>query len=424
MRFQRTVAFLFCFLFIGAVFAVPAQAEVKIGETANTTWYTEVHAVGALQGLDQSNNASSPGDKLNNLDPTFHTAFANLDWRIELDDYAELYFDATQSSRVKADRWWGHEGYMKIKRFPEGYPLSVLNPMMNIVDIKVGAFDVNYGWYPQTSSINADVQRNPLIGNYVVRPLATEAGMEIMSKEGPVNWNLGFGQGNSTEDAREGKGFSYHGKVWGDITPGVELAASAYRLDSSLLEPGHGSGPGHLYVSERMGGRYASVFGGGGAPGNVLPGNGFDETAYQLDLRTNPMKNLSVNALYGMHMEDDANGDSTSLTSATTTEPEQDWIHYGATARYDLTKHAYLAGRYSKAELDKWEDFDGTTSSSSGNVTRIQAGVGMWIFDGFLGKLEYVKEEASDFNENAALGTDATLDPEFDGLIAEFSMTY
>ncbi|MFB6345875.1 MAG: hypothetical protein ABEK50_08910, partial [bacterium] len=267
MDTKKVLSTLLGLLFIFTLSA-PAQAVVKIGETDGVKWYTEVHAVGGLQVLDQSNRNGS----ISQLDPTFHTAFANMDWRIELQDYAELYFDVTQASRVHADKWWGHEGYMTIKRFPSEYPTAVLNPIMETVDIKIGAFDVAYGWYPETSSINADVQRNPLVGNHIVRPLATEAGMEVISKEGPVNWNLGFGQGDSTENASEGKGFSYHGKIWGNVATGVELAGSFYTLDSSELTPSFGSGPGHLYVSERMGGRYCCVFGGGGAPGNVLPG--------------------------------------------------------------------------------------------------------------------------------------------------------
>ncbi|MFB6345876.1 MAG: hypothetical protein ABEK50_08915, partial [bacterium] len=138
----------------------------------------------------------------------------------------------------------------------------------------------------------------------------------------------------------------------------------------------------------------------------------------QIDLRTTPLEGLSVNALYGVHTEDDADGAASSATA------EQDWNHYGLTVTQDLSKHVYLAGRYSAAEVDKWEPMSGGASMNSGTVDRIQLGGGVQIFDGFLGKLEYVQEEATNFTQDAALGVDVTKAPKFSGLIAEFSMTY
>lgn len=421
--FRRRGLRLVVIMAVALVFAsgTAVQAEMQIGESVvqgeTLTLYTEIRTIGTLQALDQSNSTNTLPDRSAGI----ATAFGDLAWRLDVSDYAELYFDVTIASRVREDRVWGHEGYMTFKRLPAYSPLAVLNPVMEHMDLKVGHFDLAYGWYPETSSINAETQKNPLVGNYVVRPLATEPGLEIISENRIVNWIAGAGIGTSTGDYHEDRGWSYHARLWRDVAPGVELAGSFYRVDHSGHPLRFGGGPGHLFSTERLGGRYGGVFGDGNAPGNVLPGNGVDVTAYQLDLRTNPTESLQLDALYGTVEDADVNSDSAPIAGVPADAAEE-WDYYGLTVKQSLTENVYGAARYSVAELQVDESF--ATPGTSGEVTRVQVGLGVWATRHILLKLEYVDEQAEDFTTDSALDVDATIDPEFDGAVMEVNMTF
>lgn len=427
---KRYVSFLVIAVFMLA-FAYPASAEIKIGEYEDVALFTEIHTVGTAQALDQSNNSGS----LTDPEAGIQTAYGNVDWSIRRDDIWEMYFDVTMASRVKNDRWWGHEGWIKLDKLPESSPLAGLNGILNKVDVKAGHYEVDFGQARERRSINANVQNNPLVGNPVVAPNATEPGLEVRSDaEEPFGWLIGTGIGDSTENWNQDRDWRINARVWGNVMPNLKVSGSYYDLDQSdCCTPSHGSGPGHLFTTERIGGRYGGVLGGGDAPGNVMPSFGFDESAWVLDATWNPTPKTEVFVQYGNIEEDDANGDTGTAPSASEQNPKEEWDYYSAEAQHFVSDGIYVSGRYSVAEADKLAgDFTSTTGgvpdetvSSNGEVERIQIGGGAYLTKRVLLKLEYVDQEVTNFNNNtSAMAANTAQDPEFDGVISEVSVTF
>jgi predicted porin len=264
-------------------------------------------------------------------------------------------------------------------------------------------------------SNNADVQRNPLIGNFALDPNQTEVGGEIRTK--PFQYGgalVGLASGTTTENFVEGRRFGYHGKVW--ITPvkAVRASGSYYRVDHSNSAPKAAGGPAtNMFNGNRSGDRYGGVFGGAGAaPGGVLIGANKDVTAWEGDL-TFDLNKARLFVDYGSVEDADLNG---SLAGT----PKESWNYYGAEGVYNFTDKFYGAARYSAATADEINGI-----SADGTVSRIQVGGGYWLNKYLLAKLEYVNEKFSDFGGTTIINNvQANRDPEFSGVLMEVSFSF
>lgn len=391
---------------------MPSQAEaILLTEVNGYELHMEVHTVGRLQAMDQSNvrlaprtgPAQDPGEL---SDAGLQHAIGNLGWRLFYEDYYEVFFDVTIASRVHADKLWGHQGYILLKRMPEDSLIPGANVLLDHVDIKAGQFVIDFGNEVHRRSLNADVQRNPLIGNAVVSPHATEAGIEIIHQnERGFGAMIGTGNGVATENFSEGARFSYRGKVWAELpTVPVELAASYYRAS-------HGGSVmrgANLFRTERLGGAYAGIWGDGGAPGQVTIGNGTDIEAVQFDIGWHPEGRLDLTGFFGYADDTNVGG-------------REEWFYYGVTGKVYLIEDAvYTAVRYSAADARKFAG----DSSNDGRIDRLQVGAGAWLFEGLLLKVEYVYQRARDFDHGTMSGVELARNPEFQGVIAEFSFSF
>ena len=396
-----------------SLIAPPTAEAILLTEMNGYELHMEVHTVGRLQALDHdADDKSAAGfDKEELSDAGLQHAIGNLGWRLFYEDYYEVFFDVTLASRVNADKVWGHQGYILLKQMPEDSLLPAANAILDHIDIKAGHFMVDFGNEIHRRSNNADVQRNPLIGNPVVSPHATEAGIEIIHQnERGFGAMVGTGSGVATENFSEGARFSYRGKVWADVPQiPVDVAASYYRANHGSGFQGFGGS--NLFRTERLGGAYAGVWDDGNAPGHVLIGDGADLEAWQLDAGWNPDDRFELVGHFGR--ADDKNvlgaGDS------------EAWLYYGATGKVYLMPDAvYAAARYSAADAQRFAG----DSSNDGRIDRFQIGGGAWVLDGLLLKLEYVYQTTSGFDHGTMSGVELSQDPEFQGLIAEFSFSF
>lgn len=375
----------------------------------------ELHTVGRMQALRQdasirqvdADGETTVRDARSKSSPAFQHAIGNIGWRFFYHDYLEVFFDATMASRVAADKWWGHQGYMLVRQLPEDSPVAGFNRVLRHIDVKAGQFVVDFGNERFRRSYNADVRHNPLVGNPIVSPHATEVGVEIVHQN-PRGFGVmaGFGSGVATENFDEDSRLSYRGKLWaGPSGPGgVEAALSLYHVQ-------HGSGiarGSNLFRTERLGGQYAGVWDDGNAPGQVMIGDGTNLTAWQLDSGWNPTERLAIRGYFGQASDDQG-------------QTDEAWNYYGATGQYFLLPDALsLACRYSAANARRFQG----SSANDGMLDRWQAGGGLHVMEGVLLKVEYVSQRSSGFREGSLAGVDLGERPKFSGMIAEVSFSF
>lgn len=383
---------------------------MEIGHYDDLSLYMGLHTVGRLQAIQQD-NVSVSGVRQGGLNPGFQDPFANLSFLATIPNKLDVYADLYIASRPHPNTMYAHEGYLLFKDIPAPFDNSGFENIFKYVNVKVGAFDIDFGDNNYTRSNNAFVSRNPLIGNPLVDPNVEEIGGEVYSIKGPVYWLFGAGGGTTTEHFDLGAGASAHAKIWGNPLPDLRTSASVYYADLS----GSGVATEHsdLYAAIRSGGEYSAVFGGGDSPGQITPLNGEKMLAVQGDATWThwPWEMYSnIGWTQDVDSNDPAAGD-----------PRESWAYGTIGPVYHFTPALYVAGRYSAAFADSVHGVD-----TSGWVDRIQLGGGYWLTENILTKIEYVYEQyhGFDLSDGVVSGVDAGKSPNFDGVVMEVSFSF
>lgn len=396
-----------------------AQAQLKITETENAKLFMTLNTVGTAQALDHENVFDIKGNPLPKLEPGFQNAFGDLGFiaRYGKNEEIEVVFDMYLSSRNHPSQTYGNEGYIIMRGVPENLQnLKFLTPILNKVDIKAGHMLVDFGDAAQHRSNNAIVQKNPLVGNFVIDPNIVSIGMQVSSKPGSrFGYLVGVSNGTTTEDWSVGRGFAYNGKLIFYPVKGLRTSASYIATEQSDNPTKSGGGSSmQMFSGNRSGERYAGVLGGGQAPGGVFPQAGEKFSATQFDVTFDNNSPIKLYGHYGIAQDKDINGSAPG-------NPEEKWNYYAADAVYNFTPALYGAVRYSSANTSKLGGAD-----SDGSVNRIQVGGGFWLTKNLLMKLEYVDQKYSGFSEGQIVnnGIQAWRDPEFSGFISEVSFSF
>ena len=210
------------------------EMRFQAGEVEGITLDIGLKTAGRVQYLSHDKAYQTPRPSIETPDPQpvelgdpewgFQTPWGSMDFLATFDDLLEVYWEFFISSRPHPDAMQGSQGYMLIHGLPGGQLQSVFD----VVDIKAGEFEVNFGDHIYRQSDNARVQRNPLIGNYVIAPRATETGLEVSTKNERLNGLLGVTSGTSSGDFEDGRGTGLHTKFWWTPEPGYP--AFAFRL--------------------------------------------------------------------------------------------------------------------------------------------------------------------------------------------------
>ncbi len=414
-KFTLTLA-----LIVSLALAGAATAQIKLTENETQKLYITVHTVGTAQTLNHKNVFNNSGAALPKIEPGFQTAFGDLGFigKFGKNEEIEVVFDMYLSSRNHPSQTYGNEGYMILRGVPENLEsLKFLEPILARIDLKAGHFLVDFGDNKEHRSNNAIVQKNPLVGNFVVDPNIVSIGMQVSSKPGArYGWLVGVNNGTTTEDWSVGRGFAANAKVFVNPVKPLRLSASYMTADQSDNPNKSGGGSQlQMFTGNRSGERYAGVLGGGQAPGNVFPQAGEKFSAAQLDFTfdetTFPVK---LYGHVGRTQDLDING---SLPGT----PEETWNYFAGDIVYKLTPALYAAARYSGATTEMLAG-----RSTDGKVDRIQVGGGFWLTRNMLMKLEYVTQKYSGFRQPDMVNNNiqAWRDPEFDGFIAEVSFAF
>ncbi len=397
--------------------------DVRIANTGDMDLFMGVDTVGRFQYLAQGHVADTVGSNSTlsgPLSPGFQTAYGNFSFLADFDRWLEVYFSVFIADSPHPDKLQGDEGYMLIRELPDSVGKTRLGEaLFDAVDIKAGQFELDFGDAHYRRSINAAVQRNPLIGNYVVDPRSTEIGVEVSGDEGrfPADWLIGVGSGGETGDFQKNHGLSLHGKVGGRPAEQLNVSSSIYWVDQSDSPI---SSRTNLFRANRSGGPYAGVLDNSAAPGEVFLTAGQNVLAAQFDAtwEGNPLEGY---AHIGWVQDSDTNGNAAET-------PKESWLYYAAEGTYHVTDRLYTAARYSGAAAQHLVSAASSSRdvNSDGFVHRIQVGGGYWLTKAMLLKAEYVYQLYTGFSSNGSQvsGVDVWNDPSFQGVITEASFAF
>lgn len=385
------------FLLTENTFAQSNAAKDEVGEL-------KVSGVTAavLQDLQQSNASGS----LPKLQWGIQNAAGNLWFDENIASGIHMHFGLYLSSTHHNGYVTPEDGYILISSLPEDVNVLDINEFLKYVHIKAGAFQLDYGNWHLERSDNADVQRNPLVGNYIIDPFNVEPGVEFRGHFGRILAVAGISTGVPSASFAAGRGTAFHGKIDVNFPDPVNVAFSYYGVNNAG-DPTHANGGSYssMFAGSRSGSRYAAVILGGADAGQILPAAGQRVGASEVDASYD-LYPVHIAGLYGYTKDSDING------SAPGTPPEN-WAYYGAEVKYNFNKVFYIAARYDAASTSM---FNG--HSSDGYVGRLQAGVGVWLTRSMLLKLGYVYQKYTKFNQVY------TGNPEFNGLVSEMSVAF
>jgi hypothetical protein len=338
-----------------------------------------------VQDLTHRNSARpniTNGVDANQLMPIglgFNNPTANLNLHAQLAPGIHVALTSYLSARHHNETWV-KDGYLQIDQSPiDWVPLKAL---MEIVTVRFGDFEINYGDAHFRRSDNGNALYNPFIGNYILDSFTTQIGGEVYLKTSGVIAMAAVtaGELRGTVTTPGQRGPSLIGKLGVDRQINkslrVRLTGSMYKSDKAMSDT--------LYSGDRAGSRYYFVLENTAATesaqkdsGLINPGFKNQITAHQV----NPFVKFRGLEVFGVIEQ--AKG------KATTEITERTWHQYAVDTVYRfLPDEKLFAGvRYNKAT--------GQMTGVVGDVgaNRWEFGGGWFITANVVAKAEYVNQK-------------------------------
>lgn len=331
-----------------------------------------------FQAIDHKTGSS---DTLIKLGDNFNLPTANLNIDVQLADGIRMNMVTYLSSRHHPESWV-KGGYIQIDNL-DFIKNDFLKKVMEMVTIKAGLDEINYGDAHFRRSDNARAIYNPFVGNYIMDAFVTEAFGELYFQKNGFLVMAGLSNGNLNQTvvkgAKEPKP-SIYGKAGYDKQVNEDFR---FRITGSVYNsPGYDNGQ-YLYSGDRTGARYYNVMQLYNAQDNFRSGRfspGFWMfTAFQV----NPFvkwKGLEFFGLYEL-----VNGDQSKTAKGGS------YTQMGAELIYRIGKREkfYVGGRYN---LVTGKDTSGAATKS---IDRLNAGGGWFLTNNIMVKAEYVSQSYS-----------------------------
>ncbi len=331
-------------------------------------------------------NAAAPNivngvdtNQLANIGFGFNNSTANLSLHTQLAPGIRVALTSYLSSRHHNETWV-KEGYIQIDQSPIDFvPLKAL---MEIVTVRVGHMEINYGDAHFRRSDNGNAVYNPFVGNYIMDAFTTEIGGEVYLKTSSViaMGAVTGGEIRGTVLTPGQRGPTYIGKVGIDRQVKKDLRArltgSMYKSDKSMSNT--------LYGGDRAGSRYYYALENTVATetaqkdsGLINPGFKNKVTAFQM----NPFVKFRGLELFGV--VERAEGKASAEVT------ERIWKQYAVDTVYRFMpdETLFVGARYNKAH----GDLPGISGDVGAN--RWQFGGGWFITPNVLAKAEYVNQK-------------------------------
>jgi hypothetical protein len=333
------------------------------------------HQTTALPNVVNGVNANQLAD----IGFGFNNSTANVNLHAQLAPGIRVQLTSYLSSRHHNETWV-KDGYIQIDQSPIDWAPAKL--LFEIVTLKVGHMEINYGDAHFRRSDNGNAIYNPFVGNYIMDAFTTEIGGEAYLKTGPVFAMAAImgGEIRGTVLTPGQRGPSYIGKAGFDRQMRddlrVRVSGSMYRTDKALsntLYGGDRAGSRYYWVMENTAATESAQF----TSGLINPGFRNKVTAMQL----NPFMKFRGAEVFGV-IERAKGKAATELT-------EREWKQYAVDAVYRFLpdEKAYVGVRYNRA--------DGMLVGIPNEVgaNRWQASAGWFVLPGLLAKVEYVDQK-------------------------------
>jgi len=215
-----------------------------------------------FQGIDHSNEADFVDDgegnnvnQLIELSNNFNLATANLDFDVQLANGVRMHLRTYLSSRHHNEAYV-KGGYLQIDKL-DFIDKGFLDDIMDVVTIKVGHMEINYGDAHFRRSDNAMTIFNPFVGNYILDAFSTEVGGEVYFNSHDIIAMIGLSNGKLNQSVNDGGATSvaFLAKLGFDKQFSnnfrVRLTGSVYTNNKAARI--------YLYSGDRAGARYYSV---------------------------------------------------------------------------------------------------------------------------------------------------------------------
>ncbi|WP_020526831.1 hypothetical protein [Flexithrix dorotheae] len=349
-----------------------------------------------FQGLNHSTGSTS--DTLVNLGTNFNLPTANLNIDVQLADGVRMHLRTYLSSRHHSEAWvkGGHISIDKLDFIQEDF----LSELMEMVTVKIGLDEINYGDVHFRRSDNARAIYNPFVGNYIMDAFSTEAFGEVYLRKNGWLGMLAISNGKLNQsvitDPNADSKLSFYGKLGYDNDMSEDLrlrVTGSWYINNSDTRK-------YIYAGDRAGSRYYHVMetvdsGGDDFSGRFNPG--FNQlTSFQI----NPFVKYKGLEFFGV------------FESATSGSDEGgSYTQLGAELlyRFGSWEQLYVGGRYNSVSGND------TDNGPDKNISRLNIGGGWFLTKNIVAKLEYVNQSYSGDGWNGAVFQDG----EFDGLMIE-----
>jgi hypothetical protein len=318
-------------------------------------------------------------NELANIGLGFNNSTANVNLHAQLAPGIRVALTSYLSSRHHNETWV-KDGYIQIDDSPIDFvPLKAI---MQIVTVKVGHMEINYGDAHFRRSDNGNALYNPFVGNYILDAFTTEIGGEVYLKASSLvamaSVTAGEIRGSVLTPGKRGP--SFIGKLGVDRQINkdlrVRLTGSMYRSPKSLSNT--------LYSGDRAGSRFYYVLENSAATetaqkdsGLINPGFKNKVTAMQM----NPFVKFRGLELFGVIER--AEG------KASTEATERVWKQYALDTVYRFLpdEKLFVGARYNRAH--------GAAAGIDGDVgaNRWEVGGGWFITANVMAKAEYVNQK-------------------------------
>lgn len=337
---------------------------------------------------------------LKDIGAGFNNATANLYLNAQLAPGIRVALSTYLSSRHHNETWV-KDGYLLVDESPLDVP--ALKSLMEVVTLKLGHFEINYGDAHFRRSDNGNAMQNPFVGNLILDAFTTEVGGEVyLRKNGLMAMaSITGGEIRGNVQSPDSRAPSYIAKLGVDRQINqelrVRLTGSMYSTSKSLSNT--------LYSGDRAGSRYYLVMENTVATesanftsGLLNPGLRSKVQAFQL----NPFVKLGALELFGVIEQ--AEGRAANETA------NRKWNQYSGEAVYRFLpgEKMYVGARYNTVD----GRLAGATSDVGANRTQFAAG--WFITPVVLLKAEYVTQKYNDFPT-----TDIRHAGKFNGLMFE-----
>ena len=338
-----------------------------------------------LQNLSHRNTAAPNivsgvnANQLADIGRGFNNPTANLYINAQLAPGIRVAMTSYLSARHHNESWV-KDGYIQIDQSPIDF--APLKALMEIVTVRVGDMEINYGDAHFRRSDNGNAVYNPFVGNYIMDAFTTQIGGEVYLKAANIiaMGAITAGELRGTVLTPEKRGLVYIGKLGVDrqLTKDlrVRVTGSMYKTDRAMSDT--------LYSGDRAGSRYYYVLENTTATesaqkdsGLLNPGFSNKVTAFQM----NPFVKFRGLELFGVIERAEGQG--------ATETTQRVWNQYAIDTVYRFLANdkLFVGTRYNRAE--------GTLNTVTGQVgaNRWEFGGGWFITPNVLAKAEYVNQK-------------------------------